>query len=128
MKNNTPTILLRLFLAILVISISLSAAKTALGEKENDYSDLIGKTCILQTGTEIAINLGGKLISVFVGNTYAVKVMKVQKMVHVNLWYAMIKFDTDLVRIVTPDDKLKLPTHVVIDVAGVAVQNLGGCK
>ncbi len=128
MKNNIPTILLRLFLAILVTSVSLSVAKVALGEKENDYSDLIGKTCILQIGTEVAINLGGKFISVFIGNTYAVKVAKVLKWSHPDLWYAIVKFDTDLVRIIMPDDKLKLPARVVIDVAGVPVQELGGCK
>ena len=79
MKNNIPTILLRISLAILIASISLSVAKAALGDsypfdRGNNYSDLVGKTCILQTGTEIIIGFTDKFVPVFIGNTYVVEV------------------------------------------------------
>ncbi len=62
----------------------------------------------------------------FIGNTYAVEVAKVKKWTQSDLWFAIVKFDTDLVRVTIPQSKL--PNYMSILVAGVAVQELGGCK
>ncbi len=121
--KNIPTRILRISLIILSIAIMLTAAKAFSAE---DHSQLAGKTCLLQSGTEIIINLKGNFVQVFVGNTYAVKVLKVAELKERNLWYAMIKFSDATVNLITP--RSKITKSLQIPMAGVLIGYLEGCK